>query len=100
MFIFFLRIPSGIKTLVDNLHMFVIETEDFFFYVLFQHMSELRSYCTVAFATPKRLYLEFCSMNFDNFFFKILLPVYPTYRKTIKVFGFAGYEVFKQEWLK
>ncbi len=63
-------------------------------------MSELRSYCTVAFPTPKRLYLEFCSTNFDNFFKKILLIVDPTYRKTIKLFGFGGYGVFKQEWLK
>jgi hypothetical protein len=63
-------------------------------------MSELRPYCTVAFSTPKPLYLEFCSTNFDNFFLKILLTVDPTYRKNIKLFGFGGYGVFKQEWLK
>jgi hypothetical protein len=60
-------------------------------------MGELHSYCTVAFRTRKRLYLEFYSTNFDNFFFQILLIVYPTYYKTIKLFGCRGYEVFKQE---
>ncbi len=47
-------------------------------------MGELRSYCTIAFPTRKFLYLNFYSMNFDNFFFQILLIVYPTYSKNMK----------------
>jgi hypothetical protein len=41
--------------------------------MLLEYMSELRSYCTVAFPTRKLLYLNFYSTNFNNFFFKYSL---------------------------
>jgi hypothetical protein len=63
----------------------------------FLYMGELRSYCTVAFPTRKNLYLIFYSTNLDNFFFKMLHSIYPTYRKNIKFFGCRDYGIFKQE---
>ena len=60
-------------------------------------MSELRSYCTVAFRARKRLYLEFYLMNFNNFFFQILLIVYPTYRKNIKLLAAVATEFSNQK---
>lgn len=64
---------------------------------LLMYMGELRPYCTVAFRTRKRLYLAFYLMNFDNFFFQILLIVHPTYRKNIKLLADVATEFSNQK---
>ena len=63
------------------------------------HMSELCSYCTVAFLTQNSLYLSIYTPNFDNFF-EILVTVYSTYQETVKIFSYRDYIIFKKERLK